>query len=92
MKFKLFYDKKPKLSVSDLNTFSGGDYICHFLLQTMTGKPVAISQSADPDLGIWRVQYGFSCIYFGSYAEAMEYCRERFCDLSGNRLKKRGCK
>ena len=92
MQFKLFYDKKPKLSVSDVNTFSGGDYICHFLLQAMTGKPVAISQSVDPDLGIWRVQCGFSCIYFGSYAEAMEYCRERFCDLSGKRLEKRGHK
>ena len=72
MKFRLFYNKKPKLSVSDIDTFSGNEYVCHFLLQTMSGKPVTISQSADPDLGIWRVQHGFSCIYFGTYAEAME--------------------
>lgn len=92
MKFRLFYNKKPKLSVSDIDTFSGNEYVCHFLLQAMSGKPVTILQSADPDLGIWRVQHGFSCIYFGTYAEAMDYCRERFCDLSGKRLKKRGRK
>ena len=37
MKFRLFYNKKPKLSVSDIDTFSGNEYVCHFLLQTMSG-------------------------------------------------------
>lgn len=46
MKFRLFYNKKPKLSVSDIDSFSGKEYVCHFLLQTMSGKPVTISQSA----------------------------------------------
>lgn len=92
MKFKLFYNKKPKLTVNDIGSFSTNDYVCRFLLQTMKGQPVAISQSADPDLGIWRVQHGFSCVYFATYTEAMDYCRERFCDLSGKRLKKRGRK
>jgi hypothetical protein len=55
-------------------------------MQTMNGQPVAILQRNDPDCDIWKVQYGFSCVFFGTYAEAMEYCRERFCDLSGNRL------
>jgi hypothetical protein len=92
MKFRLFYNKKPKLSVNDIGNFSDSEYVCYFLLQTMRGKPVAISQSTNPALGVWRVQHGFSCIYFRTYAEAMEYCRERFCDLSGKRLKDRGRK
>jgi hypothetical protein len=86
MKFRFTYDKKPKLSVKDKAAFSHGDYECRFLMQTMNGQPVAILQRNDPDCDIWKVQYGFSCVFFGTYAEAMEYCRERFCDLSGKRL------
>lgn len=83
MKFRPIYNKKHRLSVSDRTAFSTNDYTCMFLLQTMKGQPVAISRSNDPDLLIWRVQHGFSTIYFADYAEAMDYCRERFCDLDG---------
>lgn len=92
MKFKFTYNKKPKLTASDVSSFSQGDYECRFLLQTMGGKPVAVLQNNDPSCDIWKVQYGFSTVFFGTYAEAMDYCRERFCDLSGKRLRKRGQK
>ena len=88
MKFIPIYNKKHRLSVSDRTAFSTNDYTCMFLLQTMKGQPVAVSRSNDPDCNIWRVQHGFSTIYFGDYADAMDYCRERFCDLEGKKLKK----
>ena len=34
----------------------------------------------------WRVQYGFSCVVFKTYEEAVRFCRERFYDLDGNPL------
>lgn len=88
MKFKPIYNHKFRISASDRQSFSTDDYTCMFILQTMKGQPVAVSMSNDPDLLIWRVQYGFSTVYFGDYAEAMEFCREHFCDLGGNKLKK----
>lgn len=88
MKFKPIYNKKFRVSASDRDAFSTKDYTCMFILQTMKGKPVAVSRANDPDLLIWRVQYGFSTIYFADFAEAMDFCREHFCDLDGKKLKK----
>jgi hypothetical protein len=87
MKQRIFYSSKPKLTVKDIAAFSKDEYVCKCLLQTKRGQPVAVSQHSDPDCGIWRVQHGFSCVYFGTYSEAMAYCRDRFCDLSGNPLR-----
>ena len=89
MKFKFTYGAKPKFTAKDVASFSHRGYDCRFLLQTAKGLPVAICQSTDPDCNIWKVQYGFSTVVFGTYAEAMEFCRERFCDLDGKRLEKR---
>ena len=86
MKFRISFAQKPKLSVKDAASFSTKDYECHFLLQTKRGQPVAVSEKKDPDCNIWKVQYGFVSMYFGTYAEAMDYCRKRFCDLSGKSL------
>ena len=52
------------------------------------GHPIIIKSSNNLDCHIWRVQYGFSTVYFGEYADAMDFCREHFCDLAGNKLKK----
>ena len=89
MKFTPIYNKKHRFAVSDRASFSTDDYTCMFILQTMKGQPVAVSRSNDPDCNIWRVQHGFSTIYFGDYADAMDYCRERFCDLEGKPFKRR---
>ena len=88
MKNKIFYSNSPKLTAKDIPSFSTRNYLCHFLLQTTQGSPVSISQRDDPDMAIWRVQYGFSSLYFGTVSEALDYCRERFCDLTGRRLRK----
>ena len=84
MKFKFNYSKKPKVSVHDAANYSHGDYECRFVMQTMKGQPVAILQNTAND--VWKVQYGFSSVFFGTYDEAMQFCRERFCDVSGKRL------
>ena len=44
MKFRFFYDRKPKLTARDSDCFSHGDYKCHHLFQNRHGQPVAISQ------------------------------------------------
>ena len=88
MKFRPIYNHKFHVSAADREVLSTKDYTCMFILQTMKGQPVAVSMSNDIDTLIWRVQYGFSTVYFADYAEAMDFCREHFCDLGGNRLKK----
>lgn len=86
MRFRFFYGIKPKLTPKDADSFSHGNYKCYQLLQNKKGQPVAISQHKDT--GIWKVHHGFSTVLFGTKAEAMDYCRERFCDLSGNPLRR----
>lgn len=86
MKFRFFYGIKPKLTARDADSFSHGDYKCYHLFQNRRGQPVTLSQHKE--LGIWKVHHGFSTILFGTEAEAMNYCRERFCDLSGNPLRR----
>lgn len=86
MKRKFTYGVKPKFTVNDRKLFSRGNYECRFLLQNRKGEPVAVSQCKDPDFPVWKVEYGCSCMVFGSYDEAMAYCKGRFSDLDGNPL------
>ena len=81
MKFRIFYDRKPKLTTKDIDSFSHGDYKCRILLQTKRGAPVAISEHKDT--GVWKVNHGFSTVVFGTKAEALAYCKGRFLDLDG---------
>lgn len=77
---KLFYGARPKFTDSDRRYFDRGDYSCKALLQDNKGRPVVVSQSKHDDFLIWKVEYGFSCIFFGTYEEAMAYCKGRFPD------------
>lgn len=90
MRYKIFYGAKPKFTDSDRAMFSRNGYRCEALLQNHKGMPVAVSRSTDPGPAIWKVEYGFSCILFGTREEAMTYCRERFLDLDGRPLSKKG--
>lgn len=78
---RVFYDLKPMLNKGWMASLSNAKYECKALLQTERGYPVAISKRRDKDMPIYRVSYGFSCLFFGSYAEAMAYCRGRFTEL-----------
>ena len=75
---KLFYGAVPKFAESDKAYFDRGNYRCRALMQDNMGRPVVVSQSKDEDLPIWKVEFGFSCIFFGTYEEAIAYCRGRF--------------
>ena len=83
---KLIYQKKAVFTDADARDFSTKDYTCVKLLLTKRGRPVAILESNDTKNWHWRVQYGFSIVVFKSYAEAMQFCRERFFDLNGKPL------
>ena len=81
MKFRIFYDLKPKFAAKDADSFSRGDYKCRILMQTRRVAPVVISEHKDT--GVWKVNHGFSTVVFDTKAEALAYCRGRFLDLDG---------
>lgn len=78
MRLKVFYGSENTVSSNDKDYFSRGNYECKALMKSKTGQPVAISQSKDEEFPIWKVEYGFSCLVFPSYDEAMDYCKGRF--------------
>ena len=81
MRFPVFFGTKPKLSIEDMDNFSRGKYQCRVLLQNKNGYPVVISEHKDT--GVWKVNHGFSTVVFGTKAEALAYCKDRFLDLDG---------
>lgn len=87
MRFNFNYSKKPALTDCKAQDYSNGAYECQFLMQTMKGQPVAIFHNTEMD--IWKVQYGFSTVFFGTYDEAMQFCRKRFCEIPGGKARKR---
>lgn len=78
MRLKVYYGSEPTFTSKDAGCFSRGKYECKALMKNKSGQPVAISQSMDKDFPIWKVEYGFSCLVFPSYDEAMDFCNERF--------------
>lgn len=81
MKHKFFYGGKPSIKGFSPKDFSRGDYEGCMLFQTKKGTPVVVSRSKGMD--IWQVQYRFSTVFFGTKAEALAYCKGRFCDADG---------
>ncbi|MCE5193319.1 MAG: hypothetical protein ABFD13_05295 [Candidatus Cryosericum sp.] len=81
MKRKISCGPQPKLIAKDKDMFSRSNYECHILLQNRKGEPVPISQNNDPDFPVWKIEYAYSCMVFGSYDEAMAYCKGRFFDV-----------
>lgn len=84
---KLFYSKRPELSAGDKPMFSDENYECVGLYLTKNGKPVALSGRKVNTPKAWKVQHGFSTIYFRCYSEAAAYCRKHFCNLDGKPMK-----
>ena len=83
MTHRIFYGTDFKLTDSDKKMFSREGYECKDLLQGRAGLPVVVSQKQDKDFPIWKVQYGFSCLVFSTYEDAMDFCRDRFTRLDG---------
>ena len=39
--------------------------------------------SGQGSVDIWKVQHGFSTVFFGTRADALAYCKGRFYDANG---------
>lgn len=81
MKLNFFYGKKLGIKNFNPRDFSERAYDCHALFQNKRGMPVAVSRHKEND--IWKVQDGFSTVFFGTKEEALAYCRSRFFDEDG---------
>ena len=78
MRHKIFYGGAPAYNEADLKDFSRDGYACRALMKDRRGAPVIISQRDDPTFPVWRVIYGFSCVFFSCYADAIVFCKSRF--------------
>ena len=81
MKLNFFYGKQPGIKNFNPRDFSERAYDCHALFQNKRGMPVAVSRHKEND--IWKVQDGFSAVFFGTKEESLAYCRGRFFDEDG---------
>lgn len=81
MRYKFFCGMEPSINNFSTKDFSERDYDCHIIFQNKCGMPVAVSRHKTMDF--WKVQNGFSSIFFGTKAEALAYCRGRFLDTDG---------
>lgn len=81
MRHKFFYGMKPGIKNFSSKDFDQRDYDCHIIFQTKHGAPVVVA--CHKSLDIWKVQNGFSTVFFGTKAEALAYCKGRFFDADG---------
>ena len=81
MRHKFFYGMKPGIKNFSSKDFDQRDYDCHVIFQNKRGMPVAVSRHKTMDF--WKVQNGFSTVFFGTRADALDYCKGRFCDANG---------
>ena len=61
---RFIYQQKPVYTQADTALFSKGDFTCIRLYLTKKGKPVALSEGNSAAHYKWRVQYGFSPVWF----------------------------
>ena len=78
---KVFYGTAPKYTAKDRHYFDGNGYRCTDVFTAADGSPVIVARRNET--GIWKVQYGFSTVMFGTRMEALDYCRKRFPNAKG---------
>ena len=81
MRHIFFYGIESSINNFSSKDFSERDYDCHVIFRNKHGMPVAVSRHKTNDF--WKVQNGFSSVFFGTKAEALAYCRGRFLDADG---------
>ena len=81
MKFTFGYVQNADFPERNVKDYSHGKYECKQLMRTRKGLPVAVFHHTELD--IWKVQYGFSAVFFGTYDDAIQFCRKRFESDSG---------
>lgn len=77
-KHRFYYGATYQFTDEDKSAFSHKGYECKAVMKDRKGKPVAILQSTNPELPIWKVMYGYSTVFFGTYDEALAFCTGRF--------------
>ncbi len=80
MKYQIFFGSEPQFASMNLQNFSRGGYECKKLMKSKNGQPIVISQCSDEDMPIWKVEYEYSCLVFGTFEEAMAFCKGRFSE------------
>ena len=63
MKFTFGYVQNADFPERNVKDYSHGKYECKQLMRTRKGLPVAVFHHTELD--IWKVQYGFSTVFFG---------------------------
>lgn len=76
MRFRFSYTQNADFPERNVKDYPHGKYECKKVMRTRKGLPVALFHNTDLD--IWKVQYGFSTVFFGSYDEAIHFCQKRF--------------
>lgn len=84
MKYKFFYGGSGNVQSRSAAEFSHNGYTVKMLFQNKLGVPVLVSRHNE--LGIWKVECGFSSVVFASEEEAMAYCNDRFYTAKGRKL------
>ena len=83
MTHRILYVTDFKLTDYEKKMFSRDGYECKDLLQGRAVLNLVVSQNQYKNFPIWKVQYGFSCLVFPTYEDAMDFCRDRFTRLDG---------
>ncbi|MCF0137553.1 MAG: hypothetical protein HUJ66_04220 [Oscillospiraceae bacterium] len=68
----------PTMNAAD---FSDRNYTGRHIARQRDGKPVFIMQSKHTTPLMWKVVYGFSTVFFRSFADAVEFCNSRGMEL-----------
>lgn len=83
MRHKFFYGIEPGTKNFSAKDFSERDYDCHIVFQNKRGMPVTVSRHKKLD--IWKVQNGFSAVFYGTKARTARadssMLTNRRCDL-----------
>lgn len=80
MKFKpvgIFSEQKNASRMMNASDFSNDRYEGVQLRSTDKGIPVIIMQSRQTAPLMWKVTYGFSQVFFRTFAEAVDFCNSR---------------
>ena len=76
MRFQFSYTQNADAPEKNVKDYSHGKYECQQLMRTRKGLPVAVFHHTELD--VWKVQYGFSTVFFGTYDDAIQFCKKRF--------------
>lgn len=75
-------DADIRMSYAKASDYSGKHYDGIQLRRTVKNGPVIIMKSKRDDPLRWKVMFGFSQVFFRTFAEAVEFCNSRGMKLA----------